>query len=349
MPLKPGESMSNQPLISITVCMRNAEHWVDDCMKALTQQTYRPLEIIAVDDGSTDKGWSKLQSWKGDQNGIPVKVLQQTAKGLSAGRNLALSQSNGHWVAITDIDCRPDPYWISEMFEVSSGLEDEEVLAVTGRTIFDEGLTRTSRLRARSIARKYAGRPRLTSLANGPCSMFLRETLLEVGGFNPKWYHAEDMEVSLRLLQRGGVIVHTPTAVVHHVAESSLKLFLKKRSRDARAHMRIRRHFGRHGVRKPNGYIHLHDFVSDAKEIVWMLPIALTGSLFSIAFIVNWPMGTPIWWMATVTAITWGLLYVSRTHQLLWSIALWFGAGLGLLDALLGRHGHSRIFSRKER
>ena len=78
MPLKPGESMSNQPLISITVCMRNAEHWVDDCMKALTQQTYRPLEIIAVDDGSTDKGWSKLQSWKGDQNGISVKVLQQT-------------------------------------------------------------------------------------------------------------------------------------------------------------------------------------------------------------------------------------------------------------------------------
>ncbi|GIS44206.1 MAG: hypothetical protein Ct9H90mP16_12760 [Candidatus Poseidoniales archaeon] len=113
----------------------------------------------------------------------PNLVLHQTAKGLSAGRNLAVENSNGEWIAITDIDCRPDPYWISEMFEVSSGLEDEEVLAVTGRTIFDEGLTRTSRLRARSIARKYAGRPRPTSLANGPCSMFLRETLLEVGGF----------------------------------------------------------------------------------------------------------------------------------------------------------------------
>ena len=349
MPLKPGESMSNLPLISITVCMRNAEHWVDDCMKALTQQTYRPLEIIAVDDGSTDEGLSKLQRWKGDQNGIPVKVLQQSAMGLSAGRNLAVGESKGEWVAITDIDCRPDPYWISEMFEVSRGLENERVLAVTGRTIFDEGETKTSILRARSIARKYNARPRLTSLANGPCSMFLRQALVEVGGFNPEWYHAEDMEVSLRLLQTGGVIVHTPTAVVHHVAESSLKLFLKKRSRDARAHMRIRRNFGRHGVRKPGGYVHLHDFVNDAKEVVWMLPIAITGLTFAMALMIWWPHGTPVWWMATTTTIVWGVLYTSRIHKLLWSGALWYGAALGMLDALFGRHGHSRIFSRKKR
>ena len=341
--------MSNQPLISITVCVRNAEYWIDDCMTALIEQTYRPLEIIAVDDGSTDGGRFKLESWKGEHNGIPVKVLTQPAKGLSAGRNLAVDESEGEWVAITDIDCRPDPYWISEMYEVSSGLDDEQVLAVTGRTIFDEGETKTSRLRARSIARKYSGRPRLASLANGPCSMFLRKTLLEGGGFNPEWYHAEDMEVSLRLLQTGGCIVHSPTAVVHHVAESSLKLFLKKRSRDARAHMRIRRNFGRHGVRKPSGIIHLHDFASDAKEVVWMLPIAFIGLLFASTLIIFWPMGTSVWWMATTTAAMWVLLYASRFHQLLWSGALWYGAGLGLLDALIGRHGHSRIFSRKKR
>ena len=69
MRLKSGESMSDQPLISVTVCMRNAAHWIDDCMESLIQQTYRPLEIIAVDDGSTDGGDSKLDSWKGSHNG----------------------------------------------------------------------------------------------------------------------------------------------------------------------------------------------------------------------------------------------------------------------------------------
>ena len=52
--------MSDGPLISVTVCMRNAEHWVDDCIRSLIKQTYRPLEIIAVDDGSTDDGFEKL-------------------------------------------------------------------------------------------------------------------------------------------------------------------------------------------------------------------------------------------------------------------------------------------------
>ena len=348
MPLKSGESMSNLPLISVTVCMRNAAHWIDDCMESLVQQTYRPLEIIAVDDGSTDGSDSKLDSWKGTHNGIPITVLHQTARGLSAGRNLAVEKSNGEWIAITDIDCRPDPYWISQLFEVSTGLEGEQVVAVTGRTIFDEGDTKTSRLRSSSIARKYSGRPRLTSLANGPCSMFQRDALMDVGGFDPDWYHAEDMEVSLRLLQTGGVIVYTPTAVVHHVAESSLKLFLRKRSRDARAHMRIRRRYGRHGVRKPNGHIHFHDFVSDAKEVVWMLPIALTGMSLAIGAMCWWSMGSPVWWMASTTATIWTLLYASRIHHLLWSGALWYGAGLGILDALFGRHGHSRIFGPKK-
>jgi cellulose synthase/poly-beta-1,6-N-acetylglucosamine synthase-like glycosyltransferase len=327
--------------------MRNAEHWVDDCLQSLVEQTYRPLEIIAVDDGSTDGGLSKLQSWAGNHNGIEVTVLDQPPNGLSAGRNLAVEHSQGEWVAITDIDCRPDPYWISEMFQVSDGIDGENVIAVTGRTIFEEGTTTTSRLRARSIARKYTGRPRLTSLANGPCSMFHRLALIEVGGFNPKWYHAEDMEVSLRLLQTGGVIVHTPAAVVHHVAENSLRLFLHKRSRDARAHMRIRRHFGRHGVRKPNGYVHLHDFIGDAKQVVWMLPIALIGLCFALSFMFWVPQGTTIWWISTSITGMWCTLYVTRIHQLLWSGSLWYGASLGLLDAILGRHGHSRMFNEK--
>ena len=340
--------MSEGPLISLTVCMRDAEEWVDQCLQALVQQTYRPLEIIAVDDGSTDDGYQKLKAWEGEHNEINVTILTQPATGLSAGRNLALEHSKGEWVAITDIDCRPDPYWISEMFQVSDGLEGENVFAVTGRTIFDKGDTKTSRLRANSIARKYSSRPRLTSLANGPCSMFQREALLDVGGFNPKWYHAEDMEVSLQLLQKGGVIIHTPMAVVHHVAESSLRLFLFKRSRDARAHMRIRRNYGRHGVTKPSGHIHFHDFIDDAKGVVWMLPIALIGLGLAIAFLLWLPEENFLWWIAASTAGIWGILYATRFHQLLWSGALWTGALLGIIDALLGRHGHSRPFQNKE-
>ena len=64
-------------------------------------------------------------------------------------------------------------------------------MAVTGRTA-EQASDLVSRLRSVEIVSKYRVCPRRTSLANGPCSMFNREALLAVGGFDPEWYHAED-------------------------------------------------------------------------------------------------------------------------------------------------------------
>jgi cellulose synthase/poly-beta-1,6-N-acetylglucosamine synthase-like glycosyltransferase len=317
-------------------------------MEALTSQSYRPLEIIAVDDGSTDGSKDVLEGWAGIHNEIEVTILTQSALGLSAGRNLALECSKGQWVAITDIDCRPDPYWIEELVRVSDGIGDEHVLAVTGRTIFDQGDTKISKIRSRSIATKYASRPRIASLANGPCSMFNRVSLLEVGGFDPSWYHAEDMEVSLRLIASGGIILYTPSAVVHHVAESSLSLFLKKRRRDARAHIRIARTYGQHGVKKPDGSLHRHDFTSDARNIVSLLPIMVIGVTMAISFVLLLPKNSPIWYIASFSVIAWLILTIGQWRRLLWSIALWVGALEGIIDAVLGRHGHNSLFSGKK-
>ena len=52
--------------------------------------------------------------------------------------------------------------------------------------------------------------------------MFKTNELIAIGGFNPEWYHAEDMEVSLKLIEAGGTIVYTPYAVVNHVPETGL-------------------------------------------------------------------------------------------------------------------------------
>ena len=77
--------MSGNPLISITVCVRDGIQWIDGCLESLTKQTYRPLEIIAVDDGSTDGSAQELQKWHNLASEIPVFVITQEAQGLSAG------------------------------------------------------------------------------------------------------------------------------------------------------------------------------------------------------------------------------------------------------------------------
>ncbi len=261
--------MSN-PLVSVTVCVRDGLEWVDGCMESLLQQTWRPLEIIAVDDGSTDGSTDRLRSYEDPDGEIPVRVLTQAPAGLAAGRAAACEAANGTWVAITDIDVRPTTGWIEALMASRDGLEDENVVAVTGRTVFEEGDDLVSRLRSIEIERKYRSRPRRTILANGPCSIFRADALQAVGGFNPAWYHAEDMEVSLNLIAADGSIVYTPDAVVRHVPEIGRKRFAQKRRRDARAHVRIMRRWPR-SARKGMAF----DFLGTPILVLSMLPLRL--------------------------------------------------------------------------
>ena len=55
--------MTESTLVTVTVCARDGAHWVDDCLDAIHAQTHRPLEIIAVNDGSTDATVFKFIYW----------------------------------------------------------------------------------------------------------------------------------------------------------------------------------------------------------------------------------------------------------------------------------------------
>tara|TARA_B110001452_G_scaffold238177_1_gene218508 strand:+ start:14365 stop:15486 length:1122 start_codon:yes stop_codon:yes gene_type:complete len=371
---------STDPLISITVCVRDGVNWIDGCLEALKNQTYRPLEIIAVDDGSTDGSTQCLQKWHDEDGEVPIRVLTQPPKGLSSGRQLALENSKGEWVGITDIDVRPEQTWIANLFSESKPVSDEErVVAVTGRTIFERASDIISKVRSVEIASKYRSRPRSTSLANGPCSMFHRESLLEIGGFNPEWYHAEDMEVSLRLIENGGTIVYAPDALVSHVPESGRKRFLDKRSRDARAHVRIIRNFPRRRRKGPD-----LDFIGSSTIVLIVAPLWLSAIVSGLPFIYSLLSSSNLdwsevkqWWELKMLIVTLSLfvlhqfillrgplgvvirgsiresnqpmiiaLFSLRRLTLQWSLALWKGLLLGILDAMTGKNGHRRIFSK---
>ena len=336
-------------LVSVAVCVRDGVEWIDGCMESLVNQTHSPLEIILVDDGSIDGGKQKAEEWS---NHDLVTVITQDTLGLSAGRMAALETSKGEWFAITDIDVRPEADWIQRMLESSESRSGEEVVAVTGRTIFGRSDDVISKIRSIEIESKYRSRPRRTKLANGPCSMFHREKLLDIGGFDPSWYHAEDMEVSLKLVQEGGTIVYTPEAVVNHVPETGLRRFLNKRKRDARAHVRIHRRYK--GIR--------HDFIGSSWIVLWMIPLMVLGVFGLFEYINNllsydevnaeslyYSLSREVL-LISIVPLFWLMSFIRSdlpkrkpyaTFVLIsWSLALWQGILLGYLDALLGRNGH---------
>ncbi len=342
--------------VSITVCVRDGVDWVDECIESLIEQTHRPLEIIVVDDGSTDGSRQKVELW---QEHELVSTILQEPLGLSAARMAAVNEAKGEWVAITDIDVRPEPDWIENLLLASEPLEGEHIVAITGRTVFTRGDDTISIIRSSEVEAKYRSRSRITTLANGPCSIFRKEELLAIGGFNPEWYHAEDMEVSLKLIAAGGVIIYTPRAIVNHVPETGLMRFLGKRLRDIRAHVRIVRHFPSRMRRGPG-----FDFIGSSWLVLLGLPAhaILMAALFIIATaftegglneIVN---GVNAKAMAILLMIylTWFLLLLRNniiqtmlkrpiTTPIViisWSISLWLGLILGIVDAILQRRGH---------
>ena len=115
------------------------------------------MNIIAVDDGSTDSSLERLKKFENtdDESGKSVMILSQSARGLSAARQLAVDNAKGEWVAITDIDVRPEIDWITKLVERVLHNNDENIGAVTGRTIFETTPNVVSKLRSVEIQQKY--------------------------------------------------------------------------------------------------------------------------------------------------------------------------------------------------
>ena len=82
--------MIGKPLVSVIVPVYNIEKYVDACISSITDQTYKNIEIIIVDDGSVDDSG--------------IKVIHQENKGLSAARNVAMRICTGEYLIFVDGD-----------------------------------------------------------------------------------------------------------------------------------------------------------------------------------------------------------------------------------------------------
>lgn len=95
-------SDEKQPLISILVPVYNVEKYIDRSINSITKQTYKNLEIIIVDDGSTDRSREMCDRW--GQIDKRIKVIHQQNKGLLAARKKAVEAATGDFIVFVDSD-----------------------------------------------------------------------------------------------------------------------------------------------------------------------------------------------------------------------------------------------------
>lgn len=89
--------MKELPKISVIIPMRDTEKYIAECLDSIMSQTYPNLEIIVVDDGSTDNSVLIAKSYK-------VKVIQQKKMGVSVARNTGIDMATGEYLHFIDAD-----------------------------------------------------------------------------------------------------------------------------------------------------------------------------------------------------------------------------------------------------
>jgi glycosyltransferase involved in cell wall biosynthesis len=88
------------PLVSVIIPLYNAGNYIAETIMSCKMQTWSNIEVIIVDDGSTDKSYTTAKSFE-DGN---VKIYQQKNKGAAAARNYGLSQASGTYIQFLDAD-----------------------------------------------------------------------------------------------------------------------------------------------------------------------------------------------------------------------------------------------------
>lgn len=119
---------SNQPLVSIIIPIYNTEKYLSSCLDSILNQSYQDLDIILIDDGSTDNSGKIADNYtKKDPR---CRIFHQKNSGQSAARNLGLTKAKGEFISFIDADDKIKPDFIKNL--LTPLLDSDASLSVCG-------------------------------------------------------------------------------------------------------------------------------------------------------------------------------------------------------------------------
>jgi O-antigen biosynthesis protein len=215
----PFPAATRWPRISVVVCSYNGARTIRDTMEGLQRLAYPEVEVIVVNDGSTDATPRIVAGYEG------VRLISTENRGLSEARNTGWQQATGEIVAYIDDDAYPDPHWLHYLaYRFMTG----DWVGVGGPNIAPPGDGPI----ADCVANAPGGPVQVlltdTEAEHVPgCNMaFRREALAAIDGFDPRYRAAgDDVDLCWRLQQRGGRIGFHAGAMDWHHRRNSLKMY----------------------------------------------------------------------------------------------------------------------------
>lgn len=183
--------------VTFLLPIRNGEKWVMGILSNIVAMSQSGDEIIAVDDGSTDKTLSLLRKFKSQ---LKLKILDSQGRGLVEALNMGIEKTNTEWIARVDVDDNYSPLRIEEQMkaiqkDTVAVFSDYEVVSEADRSlgvifspIYDIAI-RLAILRSERIAH--------------PSALLRKSAVIKAGGYINSEFPCEDLGLWIRLSKLG--------------------------------------------------------------------------------------------------------------------------------------------------
>lgn len=242
----------NEPTVSVIIPVFNGEAYLKDCIENMLMQTYKNLDIIVVDDGSTDST-AKIAA------AYPVTCIQlPTNHGLSVARNTGIENAKGDYIHFMDVDDRINIDFYQEM--VAAVVETNAEIACSGM-INEPKPHRTMLFTERLVLTTTADKLKVTNVGKWGFSvryLFKKDFLNQHKLRFIEGRFIEDLPFSLSAVYYSEKLVVVPIATYTYILrENSImtnrkRSHRKKRHRDMRFVKEFRHRFAReHNIKIP--------------------------------------------------------------------------------------------------
>lgn len=237
--------MVKEPLVSVVIANWNGKDYLEECLESLKKQTYPFLEIIVVDNGSSDGSREFIKA-----NFPKIEVIKnKTNRGFAQANNLGIITARGEYVATLNNDTVAEPDWIENLMEVAQKRKDiamfaSKILSYHQRGIIDscgiilylDGIGRCRGYLERD-GKKFDQEEEVL-MPTACAALYRKDILIQAGLFDEDYFaYCEDIDLGLRIRMLGLVCLYVPRAkVYHHLSATGnqnlpFKLYVGERNR----------------------------------------------------------------------------------------------------------------------
>lgn len=207
-------------LISVIIAAYNIETYIERGIRSVCGQTYRNLEIIVVDDGSTDATGRILDELA--VKDARIQVIHEENGGLAHARNTGIARAKGNYIGFVDGDDWIDPDMYEKLF---SALRDKQAdiavcryRQITSTRTLDESADRAVLFEGQEALEVYVEEREEFAIQNAAWNKLYRRELLEGNPFpDGRWY--EDIVFATKALARAGRCIYLDIALYNYIID----------------------------------------------------------------------------------------------------------------------------------